>query len=447
MNPAIWLFNLETFAAKDITGNDADNSQPMWHGSTLYFLSDRDKNKRGNIWAYDTKKEKFRQVTFFEEFDVHFPSIGPEDIVFENADRLYLLNLANEKYSEVKIQVLTDRATLKPRLEDVSKAAREPGISPSGKRAVFEARGDVFTVPAEHGVVRNLTHSSGVAERYPAWSPDGKSIAYFSDRSGEYELTVRAADGSGEEQTLTKLGPGFRYRPYWSPDSKKIAFIDKATRVYLHDLDKKATTPIDRELWEYHDELSKFKFAWSKDSRWLAYTHDLTNRHTAIAIYDTKEGQQHVVTSGYYDDDQPAFDPDGKYLFYRSGRSFVPVYSDLDETWIYPNTHQLVAVPLRKDVASPLAPHNDDEGDKDKKDKEKSEDKNGKKDRLAGGGQEEPSKRRKPRKRISRTRSPMRKRKRTQRSRPSRWRLIWRSSSAAPSCCPRRTGISRTSRR
>ena len=231
MNPAIWLFNLETFAAKDITGNDADNSQPMWHGSTLYFLSDRDKNKRGNIWAYDTKKEKFRQVTFFEEFDMHFPSIGPEDIVFENAGRLYLLNLANEKYSEVKIQVLTDRATLKPRLEDVSKAAREPGISPSGKRAVFEARGEVFTVPAEHGVVRNLTHSSGVAERYPAWSPDGKSIAYFSDRSGEYELTVRPADGSGEEQTLTKLGPGFRYRPYWSPDSKKLAFIDKAMRI------------------------------------------------------------------------------------------------------------------------------------------------------------------------------------------------------------------------
>ena len=372
MNPAIWLFNLETYAAKDITGNDADNSQPMWHGSTLYFLSDRDKNKRANIWAYDTKTGKFRQVTFFEEFDVHFPSIGPADIVFENADQLYLLNLANEKYSEVKIQVLTDRATLKPHLEDVTKSVRDPDISPSGKRAVFEARGDVFTVPAEHGVVRNLTRSSGVAERYPTWSPDGKSIAYFSDRSGEYELTVRPANGSGQEQMLTKLGPGFRYRPSWSPDSRKLAFIDKAMRVYLHDLDKKETKQIDKELWLYEDALGDFKLSWSKDSRWLAYSHDLDNRHTALALYDTKEGKQHIVTSGYYDDDKPVFDPDGKYLFYCSGRDFSPVYSDLDETWIYPNSFRLVAVPLRTDVASPLAPRNDDEGGKDEKKKDDS---------------------------------------------------------------------------
>src|SRR5206468_3601407 len=120
-----------------------------------------------------------------------------------------------------------DRATLKPRLEDVSKSAHEASVSPSGKRAVFEARGDIFTVPAENGVVRNLTRSSGVAERFPAWSPDARWIAYFSDRSGEYELTLRAVDGSSEEQTLTKLGPGFRYTPIWSPDSKKLAFIDK----------------------------------------------------------------------------------------------------------------------------------------------------------------------------------------------------------------------------
>src|SRR5581483_11452892 len=164
MNSAIWTFDLNTFASKNITGNDAANSQPMWHGSTLYFLSDRDKNRRFNIWAYDTKSEKFRQITTFDEFDTHFPNIGPKDIVFENGGRLYLLDLASEKYSEVNIQVLTDRATLKPHLEDVSNSVREPDISPSGKRAVFEARGEVFTIPAEHGVVRNLTHSSGVAE-------------------------------------------------------------------------------------------------------------------------------------------------------------------------------------------------------------------------------------------------------------------------------------------
>jgi len=390
MNSAIWLFNLETYAAKDITGNDAANSQPMWHGTTLYFLSDRDKNKRANIWAYDTKKNKLRQITTFEDFDVHFPNIGPQDLVFENGGRLYLLDLATEKYAEVSIQVLTDRATLKPHLEDVSKAVGQPDISPSGKRAVFQARGEIFTVPAEHGVVRNLTRSCGIAERYPAWSPDGKTIAYFSDRSGEYELTIRPADGSGAEQVLTKLGPGFRYRPYWSPDSKKIVFIDQAMRVQLHDLEKKETRQIARELWLYHDGLSALKFSWSKDSRWIAFAQDLENQHTAIALYDIKESKLHVVTSGYYDDESAVFDPEGKYLFYSSGRAFTPVYSDLDDTWIYPNTHQLVAVPLRKDVASPLAPRNDDETEKKEAEKDKkSGEKDNKKDEPKVGAKKD----------------------------------------------------------
>jgi tricorn protease len=371
MNSAIWLFDLTTFASKNLTGNDAANSQPMWHGATLYFLSDRDKNRRANIWAYDTQKDKFRQITTFDEFDTHFPNIGPEDMVFENGGRLYVMNLATEKYSEVHIQVLTDRATLKPHLEDVSDAVRDPDISPTGKRAVFEARGELFTVPAEHGVVRNLTRSSGVAERTPSWSPDGKTLAYFSDKTGEYELTLRPADGSGTEEILTKLGAGFRYRPFWSPDSRKLVFIDQAMKIYVHDLDTKQTRQIGKQLWLYQDGLSGLKFSWSKDSRWIAYPQDMENRHGAIALYDTKDSKSHIVTSGYYDDDLPVFDPDGKYLYYTSGREFNPVYSDLDESWIYPNTYQLVAVPLRHDVPSPLAPRNDDEGQKKEKQKDK----------------------------------------------------------------------------
>ncbi|HLH53871.1 MAG TPA: PDZ domain-containing protein [Verrucomicrobiae bacterium] len=379
MNSAIWTFDLKTYASKNITGNEAANSQPMWHGSTLYFLSDRDKNRRANIWAYDIKTEAFRQVTTFDEFDTHFPNIGPQDMVFENGGRLFVMDLGTEKYSEVHIQVLTDRATLKPHLEDVSNAVREPDISPSGKRAVFEARGEIFTVPAEHGVVRNLTHTPGAAERTPSWSPDGKTLAYFSDRSGEYELTIRPADGTGKEESLTKLGPGFRYRPFWSPDSRKLVFIDQAMRIHLHDLDKKETREIGKQLWLYQDGLSQLAFAWSKDSRWIAYPQDLENRHTAIALFDTKEGKSHVVTSGYYDDDKPVFDPDGKYLFYSSGRHFDPLYSDLDETWIYANSYQLVAVPLRKNVPSLLAPRNDDEGQKSDKEKDKPKDKDKKK--------------------------------------------------------------------
>jgi tricorn protease len=366
MNPDIWLFDLKTSKAKNISHDDAADTQPMWHENTLYFLSDRDKNKRANIWAYDTKKEKFRQVTFFEDFDIHFPGIGEDEIVFENGGRLYLLDLKTEKHREVEIRVLTDKATLKPRLEDVSKYIHRSSVSPAGKRMVVEARGDLFTVPAEHGITRNITRSSGVAERFPSWSPDAKWIAYFTDRSGEYELAIRPGDGSGPGQILTKLGPGFRYGPNWSPDSKKIVFIDQAMRIHLHDIDKKETKEIDRQIWQYHGGLSAFSFSWSSDSRWLAYAGDQTNLNSAIVIYDTKNAKRHQVTSGFYDDDMPAFDPDGKYLYFRSGRSFEPVYSDMDDTWVYPNSKKLLVVTLRKDLPSPLAPRNDDELQKDK---------------------------------------------------------------------------------
>lgn len=373
MNPDIWLFNLETFEAKNITRHPAADSQPMWYGDMLYFLSDRDENKRFNIWAYSMKTGKIRQITFFKDLDVHFPSIGPEDIVFECGGRLYLLDLKTEKYSEVKIQVVTDQSTLKPRDENVSRFAGHGWISPSGKRAVFSARGDIFTVPAENGVIINLTRTPGVAERHPTWSPDGRYIAYFSDKTGEYELTIRQSDGAGEEIILTKLGPGFRYTPYWSPDSKKIVFVDQIMQLCLHDIEAKKTTVIDRFLWKYHGELSRFRPSWSSDSRWLAYSGDTENRNNVIVLYDTKEGKRYEVTSGYYDDESPVFDPAGKFLFYKSTRSFSPLYSDLDNTWIYPNSKVLIAVPLRKDVASPLAPKNDEESFE--KPKEKSEEK------------------------------------------------------------------------
>jgi tricorn protease len=376
MNPDIWMFDLEKLTARNLTRSPAADSVPMWHGeSTLYFLSDRDENKRFNLWACDLKKDKFRQVTFFKEFDVHFPSIGPDDIVFENAGRLYLLDLQTDKAHEVEIRVVTDRATLKPRYENVSRSIQDATISPTGKRALFSARGEIFSAPAEHGVVRNLTRSSGVAERYPAWSPDGKWIAYFSDRTGEYELTVRPAEtapGTNQvgEQTLTKLGPGFRYNPQWSPDSKKILFADKAMRINLFDFEAKTNQVIGRQLYMYHPALDRFMVGWSPDSRWIAWAQDQDSRNSAIALYDCKSNVLHQVTSGFYDDDLPVFDPDGKYLFFRTGRHFAPDYSSLDGTWIYANSQVLAAVPLRKDVLSPLAPRNDEEGEKDKDKKE-----------------------------------------------------------------------------
>ena len=361
MAPDIWLYDFEKRTAENITHNDANDSQPMWHGSTIYFLSDRDAHQRSNLWAYDTKIKQSRQITQFTDADVHFPSIGPDDLVFENSGRLYLLDLASEQFHEVHISVLTDQASLRPRLENVSGLIRSGSISPTGKRVVFEARGKIFSVPAEHGVVRNLTESGAIAERYPAWSPDGKWIAYFSDRSGEYELTIRPAEGHGPEQTLTHLGPGFRYHPQWSPDSRKIVFIDQAMRIWMHDLDEKKTQEVDRELWLYEGDLERFRASWSADGRWLAYAKDQFNRQTAIALYDATAHTRTQVTSGYYSDLEPSFDPDGRYLYYRSDRHFEPIYSEFDSTWIYTNSSTLAAVPLRKTVPSPLTPRDDEE--------------------------------------------------------------------------------------
>jgi len=368
MNPDIWLFDLETRKAENVTRNDAADSIPMWRGDTLYFLSDRDEAKRANLWAWDRKSGKTRQLTKFLQHDVQFPGIGPAEIVFENAGSLYLLDLQTEKYRAIEITVLTDRATLKPRTENVGGLVQSWSPSPGGKRALFEARGEVFSAPAEQGITRNLTRSSGVAERWPAWSPDGKWIAYFSDRTGEYELTLRNADGTGAEESLTLLGPGFRYSPQWSPDSRKLAFIDAAMQVHVHDLDTRTNRVVGRQLWSYHDALAGFTVSWSADSRWLAWGQELESRNSAIVLHDYPAARTHQVTSGFYDDDSPRFDPEGKYLWFRTGRNFAPTYGEVDNSWVYRDSQLIALVPLKADTASPLAPKNDEEEKGDKKD-------------------------------------------------------------------------------
>ncbi len=358
----IWLVDLEQNSWRNLTQNEANDSQPMWHGDSLYFVSDRDAAKRWNIWIHEMESGETRQVTHFTDHDIHFPAIGPAEIVFEHAGRLHLLDLASEQTREVRVDVVTDRATLRPRTEKVAELIQSYDLSPSGKRAVFEARGEVFTVPAEHGFARNLTRSSGIAERHPAWSPDGKTMAYFSDSTGEYELTVRPADGSGDETTLTTLGPGFRYFPMWSPDSKKIAFVDEAMNIRLYDLQAEKLIDVDRGRFMYQGTLANFHVSWSADSRFMAYHRGLENRMPAVFLFDTESSRLHQVTSGVYAAFQPAFDPGGKYLYFFWGRSFVPAFSDVQFNMIFANFTQIAAVPLQGDVASPLAPRNDEEG-------------------------------------------------------------------------------------
>jgi tricorn protease len=379
----IWRFNLKTFESKNLTANPAGDEFPMWHGKTLYFLSDRGSEQRYNIWALDPASGAARQVTHEKDYDITYPAIGGDDIVYQCGGRLYLLDVKSEKPREVAVQVVTDRLTLKPRTEKVASLVAWAGISSTGKRATFEARGDVFTVPKENGPVLNLTRSSGVADRYPRWSPDGRTIAYWSDRSGEYELTLRPADGSGAEETITKLGPGFRYAPMWSPDSTHIAFFDQAMRLRVVDVKTKAVTEIEQSpFFLNHGTLETLPIAWSADSRWLAWSRPVTPTNGAVFVYDVKAGgATHQVTSGYFNDGTPTFDPDGKYLFYESDRTYSPVYSDFDNTWTYANPTVLLAAPLRTDVASPLPPKNDvEEGKKAEEGKEGEKGKEGKGD-------------------------------------------------------------------
>ncbi|NIP19049.1 MAG: peptidase S41, partial [Xanthomonadales bacterium] len=220
-------------------------------------------------------------------------------------------------------------------------------------------------MPAKHGFTRNLTRTSGVAERYPAWSPDGKWIAYFSDRTGEYELTMRRSDGNGDEKTLTSMGPGFRYDIFWSPDSRKMAFVDQAMKIQYYDMDTDKVTVMTQGLYMFHGNLSGFRVSWSADSRWATFARGVDNRNSAIFLYDTQERELHQVTAGFNGEAQPEFDPDGKYLYFLSNRTFRPSYSDMDNSWIYANTTNVVAVPLQQDGVSPLAARNDDEEIKD----------------------------------------------------------------------------------
>lgn len=387
MAPDVWIFNLENFSSENITKSSANDELPMWSTQTksnkIYFLSDQDENKRYNIWCYDIDMKQTKQITFFTEYDLHFPSIGYDNIVFEAGGKLYLLDLQTENYREVNVDVIIDESTLMTRTVNVSKLIQNNSLSYNGNRALFEARGEIFSVPAENGPVLNLTQSSAHAERYPSWSPNGKYIAYWSDNSGEYELTIRDLKKPNSEKKLTSYGPGYRYKIYWSPNSEKIAFIDKAMEIFIYDIIKNKSIKVDKQLYLYEGGLRNFSANWSPDSRYLIFAKEINNRNSSIAIFDTKEGNLKILTSAFYRDNQPVFDPTGKYLYFLTNRNFSPIYSDFENSWVYSNSTQIAIVPLTDEIQSPLAPKNDSTSikkdkikkEKDEKDDKKNEDK------------------------------------------------------------------------
>ncbi|WP_215225233.1 S41 family peptidase [Echinicola shivajiensis] len=386
----IFIFNIESHASENISNSIYNDEFPMWTKEKIYFLSDRGDSQRNNIFSFDLTSKTIEQVTYFTDFDVMFPSIGPEEIVFTAGGKIYLLDLSTGEYQEVPIQVSTDVATLMPRKVQVKSFIENAWPSYDGNRAIFEARGELFSVPAKDGPVINLTQTSGVAERYPAWSPDGKYLAYWSDRSGEYELVVRDMEAAKEEKALTSYGEGFRYQLFWSPDSKKIAFVDKAMDIYFYDRESGETTHVDKQKFLYQYSLDNYTVSWSPDSRYLAFEKNLNNSHNAIALFDTEEMKLHQITSGFYDDRNPVFDPEGKYLYFFTSRDFDPIYSEFEGAWVYANATEIAAIPLGKATRSPLAPKNDTTSIKkeeptEKKDekKEKSKDEESEEDKIS----------------------------------------------------------------
>ncbi len=376
----ILIYDFKTKKSEQITTYKGTDALPMWNGNKIYFLSDRGPKNKANIWSYDTKNSSFKQETNFEEYDVKFPSVGPKNIVFENGGNLYLYNLASGSSAEVEIQVPSEHIQARPAWKDLSKNIRSYFISPTGKRALFDARGEIFTVPAEHGMTQNLTLTSGVSEQSPNWSPDGKYIAYFSDKSGEYQLMMQSADGKGASVSLTHDLEHYYSGTLWSPDSKKIAFQGYDGTVYYITVESKKIARVDRgEVSDIRD------YKWSPDSKWLVYSKATNSQGASITVYHLTDGSVHTLTSNFYNCSDPVFSADSKYLFYTSDRNFSPVYSSYDGTWVYANSTVIMAAALSKDDPSVVAPKNDveeiktgeekeDEADKKKKSKKSKKD-------------------------------------------------------------------------
>jgi len=391
MQTDIWLVNLKTGESKRITDWEGIDTLPMWHGDKLYYLTDEGEGNKLNIWSYDTKTSNREQITRFKDFDVKWPAIGPDadgsgEIVFQFGAKLWKLDLSDKSSSEIAITIPGDRPKLMRRTLDAAEFIQGASISPSGKRVAVQARGDLWTAPAENGSPRSLMRTSGVAERDPSWSPDGKLIAYFADNTGEYELFVIAADGKGEPRKITADGTCFRTGITWSPDSKKMVIGDKTGAIFLLDVESGKVTPIDKNPWE----ISMGPVSWSSDSRWITYARGPDdNRTSAVFIYDTTTGERKQVTSGMFDDSNPTFDRKGDWLIFTSNRSFNAQYSALDTTWIYNDAGVLVAVPLHADLkAAWLATSDEEDGKTDKKDDKKDADKkDGEKKEDAAGGE------------------------------------------------------------
>ena len=332
----------------------------MWVGDTIYFLSDR--NGPMSLFAYDLKSQQVKQILKNDGFDIKSASATADAIVYEQFGSLHLLDLQSGNDRALDIRPVADLAEVRPHFLKIEpKRIRSAEISPTGARAVFGVRGEILTVPAEKGDIRNLTNTTDVVERDPAWSPDGKSIAYLSDESGEYALHIRDQSGLGEVRKINLGNPAtFYYSPTWSPDSKKIGYTDKRLNYWYVDLDKKTPVKVDTDT--YTDPAHSLQMVWSPDSRWIAYTKQLKSHLHAVFAYSLEQTKSFQLTDGMSDALYPAFDKDGKYLYFTASTDAALNTGWLDMTSLErPVTRNAYVIVLKKDLPSPLAPESDEE--------------------------------------------------------------------------------------
>jgi tricorn protease len=355
----IWIATLSDSRVEEIPRNNSNDFSPMWVGDKVYFISDR--NGRFTLFDYDTKTKRVTQLVRNDGLDIKSASAGPGAIIYEQFGEIKLYDLKSGKSTNVNITINSDLLAVRPRFERVAGQIGNGDISPTGARAVFEARGEIITVPVEKGNARNLTNSSGAADRYPAWSPDGKWIAYFSDESGEYALHLRDQSGMGEVKKINLGNPSsFFYSPEWSPDSKKIAYTDKRLNLWYVDIDK--GTPVKVDTNNYDNPWRVMDPEWSPDSKWITYTKQLKSRMCAAFVYSLDTAKSTQITDGLSDVRYANFDKSGKYLFFTASTNAGPTTGWLDMS-SFP--HQIVrsiyVAVLKKDDPSPLAPESDEE--------------------------------------------------------------------------------------
>jgi tricorn protease len=364
----IWIARLADSSVEPVPRKDSNDHTPMWVGNRIYFLSDR--AGRTSLFVYDTVRKNVTQLIRDPGSDILSAAAGPGAIVIEQLGRLNLYDLESGQLRKLDIRVRGDFPSVRPRYQNVARSITAAAISPTGLRAAFEARGEILTVPAEKGDIRNLTQTPGTAERYPAWSPDGKWIAYFSDESGEYELHLREQSGLGERRTIA-LGdpPSFFYSPIWSPDSKKIAYHDKRLNLWYVDLEKGTPVRVDTDL--YDKPFRTLDPAWSPDSRWIAYTRQLRNHLRAVFVYSLETGRATQLTDGMSDCRFAQFDLSGKYLYFTASTDYGPTIGWLDmSSFNRPVSRSVYIAVLRKDLPSPLAHQSDEEKVKEEKKEE-----------------------------------------------------------------------------